>query len=76
MTLERKYRKTLKVMIRHEAPVPAPIEKGAQLGKIIVEVGDRSPIKIPLIAGESVERLRPSGRLWAALSYLLWGASK
>ena len=76
MTLERKYRKSLKVKIRHEAPVPAPIKKGAQLGEIIVEVADRSPIKIPLIAGESVERLRPSGRLSAALSYLLWGASK
>ena len=76
MTFERKYRKSLKVKIRHEAPVPAPIEKGARLGEIIVEVADRSPIKIPLIAGENVDRLRPSGRLSAALSYLLWGASK
>ena len=76
MTFQRKYRKSLKVKIRHEAPVPAPIEKGARLGEIIVEVADRSPIKIPLIAGENVDRLRPSGRLSAALSYLLWGASK
>mgnify|MGYP001980634692 CR=1 FL=1 len=76
MTLERKYRKSLKVKIRHAAPVPTPIEKGARLGTIIVEVTGRNPIKIPLIAGESVERLGPSGRLSAALSYLLWGASK
>ena len=76
ITLERKYRKSLKVKIRHDAPVPAPIEKGARLGEIIVEVADRSPIKIPLIAGGNVDRLRPSGRLSAALSYLLWGASK
>ena len=66
MTLERKYRKSLKVKIRHEAPVPAPIEKGARLGTIIVEVADRRPIKIPLIAGKSVDRLGPSGRLSAA----------
>ena len=76
MNLERKYRKSLKVQIHHEAPVPAPIKKGARLGEIIVEVADRNPIKIPLIAGENVERLGPSGRLSAALSYLLWGASK
>ena len=76
MNLERKYRKSLKVQIHHEAPVPAPIKKGARLGEIIVEVADRNPIKIPLIAGETVERLGPSGRLSAALSYLLWGASK
>lgn len=76
MTMEKKYRKSLKIKIRHEAPVPAPIVKGARLGEIVVEVADRSPIKIPLVAGESVERLGPSGRLSAALGYLLWGASK
>jgi len=76
LTMERKHRKSLKVTIRHTEPIPAPIQKGCKLGDIWVNVADRSPIQIPLIAGEDVHRLGPSGRISAALGYLLWGASK
>jgi D-alanyl-D-alanine carboxypeptidase (penicillin-binding protein 5/6) len=76
LTMERKYRKSLKVSIRHDEPIPAPISKGSKLGEIIVEVADRQPMNIPLIAGESIEQLGPSGRLSAAIGYLLWGASR
>lgn len=76
LTMERKYRKNLKVKIRHDAPIPAPINKGSKIGEIEVLTGDRPPILVPLIAGEDVQRLGPSGRISAALSYLLWGASK
>ncbi|MEL0021398.1 MAG: hypothetical protein VW709_16125, partial [Rickettsiales bacterium] len=75
-TMERKYRKSLKVSIKHDEPIPAPILKGSRLGEIIVEVADRQPMNIPLIAGESIEQLGPSGRLSAAIGYLLWGASR
>jgi D-alanyl-D-alanine carboxypeptidase (penicillin-binding protein 5/6) len=76
LTMERKYRKSLKVSIKHDEPIPAPILKGSRLGEIIVEVADRQPMNIPLIAGESIEQLGPSGRLSAAIGYLLWGASR
>ncbi|MGB0554677.1 MAG: D-alanyl-D-alanine carboxypeptidase family protein [Alphaproteobacteria bacterium] len=76
LTMERKHRKNLKVRIRHAEPIPAPIQKGTKLGDILVNVADRSPIQIPLIAGEDVQRLGPSGRISAALGYLLWGASR
>ncbi|PPR65055.1 MAG: D-alanyl-D-alanine carboxypeptidase DacA [Alphaproteobacteria bacterium MarineAlpha4_Bin2] len=76
LTLERKYRRDLKVKIRYEAPISAPIKKGAVLGDIFVEVANRSPITVQLIAGKDVARLGPGGRLTAALGHLLWGASK
>ena len=76
LTMERKHRKSLKVTIRYMEPIPAPIKKGSKLGDIVVNVTDRSPIQIPLIAGEDVQRLGPSGRISAALGYLLWGASR
>lgn len=76
LTMERKHRKSLKVTIRHTEPISAPIQKGSKLGDILVNVADRSPIQIPLIAGEDVQRLGPSGRISAALGYLLWGASR
>ena len=76
LTMERKQRNTLKVKIQHEKPVSAPVKKGSQIGKIIIEVADRNPLNIPLIAGQNVARLGASGRLSAALGYLLWGASQ
>ena len=76
LTMERRLRKTLKVTISHDDPLPAPIKKGNALGEMTVSIAEREPIKIPLIAGKDIERLGPSGRISAALSYLLWGASK
>ena len=76
LTMERKHRKRLKVVIRHMEPIPAPIKKGKKLGDIFVNVADRGPIQIPLIAGEDVQRLGPSGRISASLRYLLWGGSR
>jgi len=74
--MERKHRKSLKVTIRHTEPIPAPIQKGSRLGDVVVNVADRNPIEIPLIAGEDVQRLGPNGRISAALRYILWGASR
>lgn len=76
LTMERKHRKSLKVTIRHDEPIPAPIKKGSKVGEIIVSIADRDPMNIPLIAGADVQRLGPSGRLSAAIHYLLWGASQ
>jgi D-alanyl-D-alanine carboxypeptidase (penicillin-binding protein 5/6) len=76
LTMERKHRKSLKVTIRHTEPIPAPIQKGSKLGNVVVNVADRNPIEIPLIAGEDVQRLGPNGRISAALRYILWGASR
>lgn len=76
LTIERKLRKSLKVTIRHAEPIPAPIKKGMKLGDILVNISNRSPIQIPLIAGEDVQRLGPSGRISATLGYLLWGSSR
>ena len=76
LTLKRSLRKTLKVTISHDEPLPAPIKMGSAHGEMTISVAERDPIKIPLIAGKNIEQLGPGGRIPAALSYLLWGASK
>ena len=76
VTLTRAERRNLKVKIRHKTPVSAPIRKNSRLGEILVMLGNETSAQIPLIAGENVHRLGPSGRFSAALSYLLWGTTK
>ena len=52
LTMERRLRKTLKVTISHDDPLPAPIKKGNALGEMTLYRGARTD-QIPLIAGKT-----------------------
>lgn len=75
ITLPRKARRAMQVATVYEAPIPAPIEVGAELAKVVVTAPGVETIEIPLVAGEAVDRLGFAGRIKAALSYLLWGSA-
>jgi len=71
--LKRSSRKALKVTVELEEPIPAPITKGTQVGKLVVTAPDMTTLERPLLAAEDVGPLGPVGRLKAAVSYLVWG---
>ena len=73
VTLPRKARAEMTVAARYEGPIPAPIEAGAQIAKLVVSAPGIQPVEFPLVAGAGVERLGLFGRLSATISYLLWG---
>src|SRR5271167_2914818 len=73
VTLPRKARKDMKVTIDYDRPIPAPIEKGEKLGKVVVSAPDVPPVEAPLIAAASVERMNPLGRIATLAGYLVWG---
>ena len=73
ITLPRKARRGMRVAAVYQAPIPAPIEIGAELAKVVITAPGVETIEFPLIAGEAVARLGFTGRIKAALSYLLWG---
>ncbi|RED51082.1 D-alanyl-D-alanine carboxypeptidase (penicillin-binding protein 5/6) [Aestuariispira insulae] len=73
LTMRRKYRDDLKVSIRYNEPVPAPIAKDSILGTLVIEAPDMDTIETPLYAAEDVPQLGMFGRLSAAFEYLLWG---
>jgi D-alanyl-D-alanine carboxypeptidase (penicillin-binding protein 5/6) len=73
VTLERKSRKDLSVKVVLESPVPAPIAAGARIATLVVGAPEMTPITVPLAAGESVELLGVFGRLWSALTYIVFG---
>jgi serine-type D-Ala-D-Ala carboxypeptidase (penicillin-binding protein 5/6) len=73
VTLPRKARKDMKVTIEYDRPIPAPIQKGETVGKVIVSAPDVSPVEAPLIAAASVERMNPWGRIATLAGYLVWG---
>jgi D-alanyl-D-alanine carboxypeptidase (penicillin-binding protein 5/6) len=72
-TLPRAARKSLEVKAVFEGPVPAPILKGQQIGKLVISAGEITPLEVPVYAGADVERLGMFGRVVAALKHLLLG---
>ena len=54
-------------------PVPAPISKGDQIGKLLVSVPGKNQLEIPMYASQRVTKLGWLYRIGAAISYILWG---
>lgn len=62
-----------KVVVRYTSPVPAPIKRGKPVGVIQITAPGMPMIQRQLVAGASVDRLGPFGRVFGAARYLLWG---
>lgn len=73
VTMARRARRNMKVKLVYQNPIPAPLEEGSAVGKVIVTVPGRSDLEVPLVAGQTVGQLGAFGRLNAAFKYLLWG---
>jgi D-alanyl-D-alanine carboxypeptidase (penicillin-binding protein 5/6) len=76
VTLPRRVRSQLKVTTAFDAPVPAPVTKGSEIGRLVVTAPGIEPIEAPLVAEADVNKLGLTGRIAAALSYLVWGNGK
>lgn len=76
MTLPRQTRGNIKVTVSYDNPIPAPIAKGTPIAKLTVVNRDAVVSEVPLLAGADVQQLGFTGRISAAVSYLLWGAKK
>lgn len=73
VTLPRKSRKDMKVAVSYEGPVPAPIKKGEQIGKVVITAPDVQPMEAPLGAAANVDRMGVFGRVTMAAAHWIWG---
>jgi serine-type D-Ala-D-Ala carboxypeptidase (penicillin-binding protein 5/6) len=76
VTIPRRARQQMKVTTSFEAPVPAPVKKGTEVGKLVVTVPGMDPVEAPLVAESDVNKLGFTGRIAASLSHLIWGNGK
>ena len=74
VTLPVRSRKDLRVSAVFEEPIPAPIQKGAEIAKLVVAAPGIPTRELPLVAGADVDRLGTFARMFTAIKYLLWGA--
>jgi serine-type D-Ala-D-Ala carboxypeptidase (penicillin-binding protein 5/6) len=73
VTMPRKSRKDMKVVIDYDKPVAAPIGQGQEIGKVAVAAPDMAPVETPLIAAAPVDRMGPLGRMVMVAAHLIWG---
>ncbi|NBX03310.1 MAG: D-alanyl-D-alanine carboxypeptidase [Alphaproteobacteria bacterium] len=59
--------------LKYTGPIPAPIEKGAKVAELVINVPGQGEQSVPLFAGESVEKLSGFGRIGAVLGHYLLG---
>lgn len=74
-TLPRGWRETLEAKIRFDAPVPAPVVKGQELGRIEISGRGVPPMTLPLYAGADVDRLGVVSRIPAVVSRMIGGGT-
>ncbi|MBV9526915.1 D-alanyl-D-alanine carboxypeptidase family protein [Sphingomonas sp.] len=60
----------VKMQIRYEGPVAAPIAKGQHVADLLVYTGDTQPQVTPLVAGEDVGKAGFFGRIWLGFKQL------
>ncbi len=76
VTLPRQAKGSVKVVVSYDNPIPAPIVKGTPLATLRVDGKEGTVLEVPLVAGADAQQLGFTGRIGAAVSYLLWGAGK
>ena len=76
ISLPRASRRGLKVKVVYEGPVPAPIEKGTQIAKLVIAAPEFETVEVPLVAGADIGRLGMFGRLGAWIGHTIWGSEQ
>ena len=61
--------------IEYTKPIAAPIFKGQEYGKLIIEIDGRPKITVKLIAEKSIPKVNPFNKVFAASKFLLFGTS-
>jgi serine-type D-Ala-D-Ala carboxypeptidase (penicillin-binding protein 5/6) len=71
VTLPNAARPEMKVSVAYDGPIPAPITEGDRLAVLKISAPGVETVEMPLVAGNSVEKLGFLGMLFAALKHLV-----
>jgi serine-type D-Ala-D-Ala carboxypeptidase (penicillin-binding protein 5/6) len=75
MTLGRAQQAGMQVRVMMDGPAPAPIARGATVGRLVVTAPGLQPREFPLVAAADVERLGIFGRMATTVRHLVLGSA-
>tara|TARA_Y100001958_G_C21203611_1_gene529950 strand:- start:386 stop:1537 length:1152 start_codon:yes stop_codon:yes gene_type:complete len=73
LTLKKKEARNLKVFLKYNGPIKAPISKDQEIAQIEVYVKNDLLKKVPVYASENVDKVNVFKSLFMSLNYLIWG---
>ena len=72
-TINKKDIRHLKVLVKYNGPIKAPISKGETIGNLEISNKDKIIKTIPLHAAEDLKKVNFLKSLMTSLNYLIWG---
>jgi len=72
-TIKKAKKRLLKVVLKYEGPIEAPIKKDDIVGKFRVVYDEELVGEFDLLAANNVEKVNIFSRLIMSLNYLIWG---
>ncbi len=72
-TIKKAKKKLLKVSVKYEGPIEAPIKKDEKVGILKVVYDDELVGEYDLLASKEVKKVNFVSRLLKSLNYLIWG---
>jgi D-alanyl-D-alanine carboxypeptidase (penicillin-binding protein 5/6) len=66
-------RKDMKVTVRYNGPVKAPISAGQEIGTVVVAVPGKPERSVPLVAASEVPSTGVFGKMWLGMRALVGG---
>ena len=62
----------VRMSVKYDAPLPAPVKKGTKAGMLKIEIPQQTPIEVELFTGADVSRLGFFGRAKERARYLIF----
>ena len=72
-TIKKSNRNDVKMTAVYEKPVKAPVNMGQQIGVLKIEIPDTKGYEVPLVAGQTINKVGMWGKMKANIKYLIAG---
>ncbi len=73
ITINKKDIRNLKVSLKYDGPIVAPIDKGEKIAQLDISIKDELIKSLPLYAAENLKKVNFFKSLLSSINYLIWG---
>ena len=73
LTIPKRKKKTIKVILEYNGPIETPIKKGEKIGILNVYISGELEKQIDVFSAEGIKRSNIFSRLFKSMNYLVWG---
>ena len=73
LTLKKKEARNLKVFLKYNGPIKAPITKDQKIASIEIYVKNNLIKNVPVYASQNIDKVNVFKSLFMSLNYLIWG---